>query len=49
MTQVEMAKKILEQGYCKGIQRNGNIIKGLVYLPLGQSLTGEWLEMGEWV
>lgn len=27
----------------------GNIHKDLVYLPLGQPLTGEWLEMGEWV
>ena len=30
--------------------KNGSILSDdLVYLPLGQPLTGEWLEMGEWV
>jgi hypothetical protein len=27
----------------------GELLENLVYLPLGQPLTGEWLEMGEWV
>lgn len=28
---------------------DGNIYADMTYLPLGQPLTGEWLEMGEWV